>query len=305
MNIFITGGSGFIALHLIDFFIDSGHRVTAVDALPMPRNIESEALTFILADTTEPGQWQEAIRSTDTVINLAGINIFNRWTKKYKQKIYNSRILTTRNIVNALPSGKQITLINTSAAGYYGNCGDEILSEGNGAGDDFLARVCVDWEKEALLALEKGSRVVCTRFGVVLGNNGGALSKMLPAYRFCVGGPLGNGRQWFPWIHIDDLVGAVSFVMENDNFTGPVNICSPNPVQNNDFSKTLGNVLNRPAFFRIPAFVLRLAAGELGDLLLNSQRTVPDKLISSGFTFKYPDLAEALQASVANVSQGV
>ena len=206
--------------------------------------------------------------------------------------------MTTRNIVNALPDDKILTLISASAAGYYGNSGDEILSEDNGAGGDFLARVCIDWEKEALLARQKGSRVVCARFGVVLGKNGGALLKMIPAYRFFVGGPLGNGRQWFPWIHIDDLVGAVSFVMENENLEGPVNFCSPNQVRNNDFSKTLGKVLNRPAFFRTPAFLLRLAAGELGGLLLNSQRAVPSKLTKSGYTFTYPHLFEALKASI-------
>jgi len=298
MNILITGSSGFIGARLIHFFIESGHQVTAVDTVSLPHKIDNNAFRFIQADTTEPGQWQGAIRIADTVINLAGINIFHRWTEKYKQKIYNSRILTTRNIVNAIPDGKAITLISTSAAGYYGNCGDDILSEGKGAGHDFLARVCIDWEKEALLARQKGSRVVCARFGVVLGKNGGALSKMIPAYRLFVGGPLGNGRQWFPWIHIDDLISAVFFVMENENIKGPVNFCSPNPVRNNDFSKTLGKVLNRPAFFRTPAFLLRLAAGELGDLLLNSQRAVPSILISSGFTFKYPDLGAALQASM-------
>ena len=299
MNILITGSSGFIGSRLIDSLIDSGNQMTAVDAVAVPHKIGNKAFRFIQADTTQPGQWQEAVRIADMVINLTGINIFHRWTKKYKQKIYDSRILTTRNIVNALPEKKPTTLISASAAGYYGNCDDTILDESKGAGDDFLARVCIDWEKEALLARKKGSRVVCARFGVVLGKNGGALLKMIPAYRLRVGGPVMYGRQWFPWIHIDDLVGAVFFAMENDNFEGTVNFCSPNPVRNNEFSKILGNALNRPAFFRTPAFMLRLAGGELGNLLLNSQRAVPSRLISFGFTFKYSDLTSALQVSIS------
>jgi uncharacterized protein (TIGR01777 family) len=298
MNILITGSSGFVGSRLIDSLIDSGHQVTAVDAMPLPGKIKSDAFRFIQADTTEQGLWQESIQRVDTVINLTGKNIFHLWSDKYKQKIYDSRILTTRNIVNALPGGKSVTLISTSAAGYYGSCGDEILDENKGAGSDFLARVCLDWEKEASQACKKGARIVYARFGVVLGSKGGALSKMIPAYRFFIGGPLGDGRQWFPWIQIDDLVKAIFFVMDNQALDGPVNFCSPNPVRNNEFSKTLGKVLKRPAFFRTPAFMLQLAAGELGDLLLNSQRAVPSRLVSSGFTFTYPHLYEALQASV-------
>ncbi len=296
MNILITGGSGFVGPRLVDFLIHKGHQVTSIDAVPLSRTRGDAAFNFLQADTTEPGLWQESIKNADTVINLTGRNIFHRWTDKYKQEIYDSRVLTTRNIVDAIPAGKEIKLINTSAAGFYGSCGDDILDERRGAGDDFLARVCVDWEKEAFAARKKGVRVVCPRFGVVLGPNGGALSKMVPAYRMFVGGPLGNGRHWFPWIQIDDLVGAIDFVMNSNRIDGPVNFCSPNPVRNNEFSKTLGQVINRPAFFRTPAVILRLAAGELGDLLLNSQRAIPSLLTASGFKFKYPDLENALKA---------
>jgi uncharacterized protein (TIGR01777 family) len=298
MKIFIAGSSGFVGSRLIDFLIDKGHQVTAVDAMSLPRNIESNTFRFIQADTTQTGQWQESIQAADMVINLTGKNIFHRWTDKYKQQIYDSRILTTRNIVNAIPDGKTKLLISTSAVGYYGDCGDDVLDENKDAGDDFLAQVCIDWEKEALLARKKGARVVRTRFGVVLGANGGALSKMIPAYRLFVGGPLGNGRQWFSWIQIEDLINALYFIMNKDDIDGPLNFCAPNPVRNNEFSKTLGKVLKRPALFRTPAFMLRLAAGELGDLLLNSQRVIPSRLASSGYTFRYPHLFEALQASV-------
>jgi hypothetical protein len=298
MNIVITGSSGFVGFRLIDFLVNKGHRITAVDAMPATRVFENDSIRFIQADTTEPGSWQEALHGAEAVINLTGKNIFHLWSKKYKQHIYDSRILTTRNIVNALPEGKPMTLISTSAAGFYGSCGDEVLDETRGAGSDFLARVCIDWEKEAFLARKKSIRVACARFGVVLGKNGGALSKMIPAYRMFVGGPLGDGQHWFPWIQIDDLVNALDFVLHNLEIEGPVNFTSPNPVQNNEFSKALASALKRPAFFRTPAFMLRMAAGELGDLLLNSQRAVPSKLLSSGFVFRYPDLTEALKASI-------
>jgi len=298
MNIFVTGSSGFIGSRIIDFLIRKNHKVTAVDATPFSQVTENNLFRFIQADTTVPGQWLDSLEHSDAVINLTGKNIFHRWSGKYKEQIYDSRILTTRNIVNALTEGRSSTLINTSAAGYYGSCNDDVLDESKNAGDDFLARVCVDWEKEAFLARKKGIRVICARFGVVLGKNGGALSKMIPAYRMFVGGPLGDGLQWFPWIQIDDLINAVEFVLNEDALDGPINFTSPNPVRNNDFSKTLASVLSRPAFLRTPAFLLRLAAGELGDLLLNSQRAVPSKLISYNFEFKYPVLAEALQSSI-------
>lgn len=298
MNIVITGSSGFVGSLLIDALIEKGHDVTAVDMAPLPQKIEIKVLRSILADTTKPGDWQDEIHNADAVINLTGKNIFRPWTKKIKKMIYDSRILTTRHVVDAISDSKPVSLVSTSAAGYYGDRGDEVLDESKGAGDDFLARVCVDWEKEAFKARKKNARVVCARFGVVLGPNGGALSKMIPAYRMLVGGPLGSGQQWFAWIQIEDLVNAIRFVIDNDDIEGPVNLCSPNPVRNNEFSKTLANVLNRPAFFRVPAFMLRLVAGELGDLVLNSQRAVPNRLASSGYSFKYPGLSEALEASV-------
>ena len=298
MNIVITGSSGFVGSLLIDALVEKGHSVTAVDMAPLPQQSETRVLRSIQADTTKPGDWQDEVQKADAVVNLTGKNIFSRWTKKTKKMIYDSRILTTRHVVEAMSDSKPVALVSTSAAGYYGNCGDEVLDENKGAGDDFLARVCVDWEKEAFKAREKNVRVVCTRFGVVLGPSGGALSKMIPAYRMFVGGPLGDGQQWFPWVQIEDLVNAIRFVIDNDDIEGPVNLCSPNPVRNNEFSKTLAKVLNRPAFFRVPAVMLRLAAGELGDLVLNSQRAVPSKLASSGYSFKYPGLHEALEASV-------
>ncbi len=298
MKILITGASGFVGRHLVKHCTDLGYRVTAVDLTPFPETLDPKYLQVIQADTTRPGSWQDAVAECDAVINLAGVNIFRRWSAHYKELIYDSRILTTRHLVNAFPEKTSTVLCSTSAVGYYGSRGDAILDENAGAGDDFLARVCVDWEKEAMMAQSRGARVVIPRFGVVLAGNGGALAKMIPAYRLFVGGPLGNGRQWFAWIHIQDLVQAMLFVIDKNEIEGPVNFCAPQPVRNNDFSKTLASRLNRPSALRVPAFMLRLAAGELGNLVLNSQRAVPQKLDNAGYMFRHPSLASALEEAV-------
>jgi hypothetical protein len=234
------------------------------------------------------------VKQTDAVINLAGMNIFRRWTNRSKQLIYDTRIMTTRHLVESLPDRGNVLFISTSAVGYYGDGNDAILEEDASPGNDFLARLCVDWEREAGKATSKAARVAIARFGVVLGKSGGALSKMIPAYRLFVGGPLGDGMQWFPWIHVSDLASAIQYLIDHPQIHGPFNFCAPQAVRNNDFSKALAKHLNRPAFFRVPALALRLAAGELGDLLLNSQRAYPKKLVSAGFEFRYPDIDSAL-----------
>jgi uncharacterized protein (TIGR01777 family) len=298
MKILITGASGFVGRHLVRHCIGLGHRVTAVDLALFPETLDPDHLQVIQADTTSPGSWQDAVSGCDAVINLAGVNIFHRWSAHYKELIYDSRILTTRHLVNALPEKTSVAFCSASAVGYYGSRGDTLLDENAPAGDDFLARVCVDWEKEAMRAQSKGARVVIPRFGVVLARNGGALAKMIPAYRLFVGGPLGNGRQWFAWIHIRDLIEAMLFVIDKNDMEGPVNFCAPGQVQNNEFSRTLAARLNRPAALRVPGFMLRLAAGELGSLVLNSQRAVPQKLENAGYAFQYPSLASALGEAV-------
>jgi len=298
MKILITGASGFVGRHLVKHCIGLGHQVTAVDLAPFPESVDPDHLKVVQADTTRPGSWQDVVSDCDALINLAGVNIFHRWSAHYKELIYDSRILTTRHLVNALPQKTSVAFCSTSAVGYYGSRGDTLLEEDAPAGDDFLARVCVDWEKEAMQAQSKGARVVIPRFGVVLGRNGGALAKMIPAYRLFVGGPLGNGRQWFAWIHIQDLIEAMLFVIGKNDMEGPVNFCSPGQVQNNEFSRTLAARLNRPAALRVPGFMLRLAAGELGSLVLNSQRAVPQKLEQAGYMFQYPSLESALAQAV-------
>ncbi|MDY6825191.1 MAG: TIGR01777 family oxidoreductase [Thermodesulfobacteriota bacterium] len=297
MNILVTGSSGFVGTALVNALLAAGHRVTGISH--QPGTIDHQAYEAITADTSAPGDWQQAVPRADAVINLAGINIFSRWNEKYKQLIYDSRILTTRHLVGALPEDAAgLVFCSTSAVGYYGDRGDDILDEASAPGTDFLARVCVDWEKEAFAAQKKGARVVATRFGVVLGPGGGALAKMLPAYLMGMGGPLGSGNQWFPWIQIDDLVSAMMFVLENEAIKGPANFCAPGAVRNRQFSASLARTVKRPAFFKVPGVVMKVAAGEMGGLILNSQRARPAVLLENGFSFQYPDIDAALTASV-------
>jgi hypothetical protein len=254
---------------------------------------------FISTDTTRPGAWQEAAAASDACINLAGASIFQRWTARSKGIIRDSRIRTTRNLVAALPDNRATFLFSASGIGYYGDRGDEPLTEAADAGADFLARLSVEWEAEARAARSKGSRVVCGRLGVVLHQDGGAMAKMAPAFRLGLGGPLGSGRQWFPWIHLDDLIAAVLFLMENESVQGAYNFCAPEAVTNRTLAQTLGRVLHRPAFMPAPALVMRTVLGEFSSVLLGSQKAVPERLLQSGFEFRYATLEQALEAILA------
>ena len=294
MKIFVSGGTGFVGTSLARYFLDMGHTVMATGASSAHTSISHENFRYISADTTEKGPWQDLLKDVDALINLAGRTIFNRWSERYKKQIYNSRILTTRNLVEAMPDDKEVVLCSTSAVGYYGDRAEEILTEEAFPGNDFLATVSIDWEKEAFLAEKKGARVAVMRFGVVLGKNGGALAKMIPAFKSFAGGPIGSGKQWFSWIHLEDLISAVMFIIENQDIKGPVNFCAPNPVRNRDFAKALGRILGRPSFMRAPSFMIRTLMGEMGSIVMSSQRVVPDKLLKNGFEFQYPDVEKAL-----------
>ena len=295
MKILITGGSGFIGSNLSKYLLSGGHKVTAVSRSADQHRIRHENYRYITADTTRPGNWQKEAEETEAVVNLTGASIFKRWTASYKKMIYNSRILTTRHVVAALPEGRAVTLCSTSGTGYYGNRGDDILREDESVGRDFLAGVSLDWEKEAQRATTKGVRVAVMRFGVVLGKNGGALAKMIPAFKLFVGGSMGSGNQWFPWIYLEDLMAAILFILEHQDVSGPLNFCAPNPVRYRELAKTLGEALGRPSFMPAPAFMIRLAMGEFGDVFLASQRTIPDQLLQHGFSFQYPDIKSAIQ----------
>jgi uncharacterized protein (TIGR01777 family) len=294
MRILITGGTGFVGQHLAGFLLEKGHWVVATgtsDRHPLSGQKDFE---YVRADTTQTGAWQDEVGKAEAIVNLAGRTIFHRWTKAYKRQIVDSRILTTRNLVDALPSDRKVAFLSTSAVGYYGNRGDEKLTEDATAGTDFLAEVGIQWEAEAMRA-SSAHRVVIMRFSVVLGADGGALAQMVPAYRMYAGGAMGSGRQWFPWIHMDDLMAAVDFCLADQDLRGPFNFCAPGSVTSKDFARSLGRALHRPAVLKVPTFALRIAMGEMGSVLLNSQRTIPARLVQAGFEFRYPDVDDALQ----------
>ena len=296
MKILVTGASGFIGTHLTGVLLNRNHQVLGLARSLRNKGISDPKYRFIAADTAQPGPWQEALADVDAVVNLAGRSISGRWNEAVKTEIRESRILTTRRVVQGLPPGKPVVLISASGVGFYGNRGDDVLTEEAPAGDDFLARLSKDWEKEALAATAKGARVVLTRLGVVLGKGGGAMARMIPAFKSFVGGPIGNGRQWFPWIHLEDLSAAMLFLLEHPEISGPVNLCAPEPVTNRDLAVALGRALNRPAVMPAPAFMVRLALGEFADVLLGSQRAVPQKLLQHHFGFRYPEIRSAVNA---------
>ena len=302
MKIFITGGTGFVGRHLVSRFIGEGHTVTVLSRSEKGSGRLPGGTSIVLGDPTEAGAWQDSVKGQDCIINLAGTSLFSRWTPEAKKLIRESRISTTRNIVDAIePSeGKDVALFSTSAVGYYGFHGDEELEEESPPGDDFLARVAVEWENEALRAEERGTRVVITRFGIVLGEKGGALGQMISIFRKYLGGPLGSGKQWFSWIHMGDLVGAFIFLMAHREISGPVNLTSPTPIRNEELAKVLGKVMHRPSFLPAPGFVLKLLLGEFGSVLLEGQRVIPRKLLDSGYAFIYPEIEGALQSLITD-----
>jgi hypothetical protein len=300
MKILITGGTGFVGTQLTSRLIKDGHVVTILTRSLKGVKGSSPGISYLEGDPTKKGPWQEAIKNHDAIINLAGASIFSKWTDEHKKAIRESRVSTTQNIVEGIPSdpSKKITLFSTSAVGYYGFCGDEELSEDAPPGNDFLARIAMEWEGEALKARDKGARVVITRFGIVMGEKGGALSQMIPLFKKYIGGPIGSGKQWFSWVHIKDLAEAFTFLLKHPEISGPVNLCSPNPVRNKDLAKALGKALHRPSFMPAPGFMVKLVLGEFGSVILEGQRVIPRRLLENGFVFQYPEIEKALQGIV-------
>jgi hypothetical protein len=295
MKVFMTGGTGFVGKTLAPALVRLGHEVTI---LTRAAKEGFSGVSWVEGNPMQGGRWQDAVKEHETVINLAGASIFTRWTEEAKKMIRDSRMLTTRRLVEALRGGRVKTFFSASAIGYYGFHGDEALCEEASPGGDFLALLAKDWEAEAKEAEKNGCRAVMTRFGIVLGEKGGALGQMIPLFNKYLGGPLGSGKQWFSWIHIEDLVRAYLFVLEHPEISGPVNFTAPHPVRNKELAQWLGRILGRPAFLPSPGFMLRLVLGEFGSILLEGQKVIPQKLIQAGFQFQYPEIAPALRQVV-------
>jgi uncharacterized protein len=296
MNFLVTGATGFIGRTLVASLLSRGHSVNYLGR-KRSKELDSRAAFFYWNLQESPPLDLDSVPRLDAVIHLAGEPIAQRWTKEIKQRIYSSRVDGTRAIVRGLEQlrHKPSVLISASAIGYYGDRGDEVLTEDSAPGTDFLAQVCFDWEREALRACEFGLRVVPVRIAPVFGRNGGALQKMLTPFKLGLGGKLGSGRQWMSWIHLDDLVALLLFAAENSALSGPINGTSPVPVTNAEFTATLSRALHRPALFPAPRFALRLALGELADSVLASERVIPRAAQNAGFSFWYPELAVALR----------
>lgn len=302
MKVFITGATGFVGSYFAKRMQSLGHEITALARSPRSAERLPSGVSVVQGDPTRAGSWQQGVKDHEVVINLAGASIFTPWTSKAKQLILESRILTTRNLVDALKGAREGTvLLSTSAVGYYGGREDDhVLDESSPPGRDFLAEVGVKWEAEALRAKDFGVRAILARFGVILGKDGGALPRMLPAFKNYAGSALGSGTQWFPWIHVEDLLRIFVFLSARGDVHGPVNCVSPSPVTNGEFTRTLARALKKPLIMPpVPKFVLRTILGEFADVLLKGQRVVPRRLLGLGFEFQFPSLDQALEDLLA------
>lgn len=293
MNILITGSTGLIGSTLISSFTTGEHRITRlVRSKPRP------GMGEVFWNPQDGSIEMPGLEGMDAVVHLAGETIAERWTAEKKARIRDSRVNGTRLLSESLARLAQPpnVVVCASAIGYYGDRGDDMLREDSPPGSGFLAEVCREWEAAAAPAVQQGIRVVHLRIGVVLSPAGGALAKMLPPFRMGIGGKIGSGRQYMSWIAIDDLIGVFHQALTTESLTGPVNAVAPNPVTNLEFTNTLGRVLGRPTVFPLPAFAARLAFGEMAnDLLLASARVEPAQLLSTGYTFRFPELEGALQ----------
>ncbi|MBL8602172.1 MAG: TIGR01777 family oxidoreductase [Myxococcales bacterium] len=295
MHVGMVGATGFLGRQMVRVLQSRGDRVTVFSRDPLrARN----ALAGVEDFRPLEGLSREACADLDALINLAGEPVMGeRWSPAFKARIRESRVRATRATVQALAregeAGPRV-LLNASAVGYYGPRGDEAVDESAGPGDDFLARVCVDWEREARAAEGLGARVVRLRIGVVLGD-GGALEKMALPFKLGLGGPMGSGRQYLPWVHVEDIARMTMFALDHPTLSGPLNLTAPEPARSAEFAAAMGRVLHRPAFMPTPAFVLKMAVGEGAEAVLTGQRAVPRALGEAGYQFRFTDLDEALR----------
>lgn len=299
MKVVIAGGSGLIGRRLIEELLRAQHEVIVLSRRPENVRNVFPAVHAEFWDAKTSDGIINVLEGADAIINLTGESIAaKRWTPKQKKQILSSRIESTHAIVDAIKHTKRkpTVLLNASAVGYYGNVPEGEVTEANPRGTGFLADVCTLWEAAALRARDSDVRVVLLRTGIVLDKNGGALKKLLLPFRLFIGGPLGSGKQWFPWIHLEDEVNAILFAMEKQDISGPLNLAALETVRMLEFCQVLGKILHRPSLMHVPAFVLKLALGEMAEpLLLHGQKIISQKLISAGFKFQFPSLEDALR----------
>lgn len=300
MKIVLTGGTGLIGSRIAHYLAAQENEIVALTRRASPKKPNGLNLRFVQWDACSLGAWAQEMNGADAIIHLAGEGIFDaRWTEDVKRRIVESRTLSTRLLIDALKQAKHKsrTFVCASAVGYYGDRKDEPTEESAPAGTGFLADVCLRWEAEALFANQYGARVAIPRIGIVLDKDGGALSRMKPIFQAFLGMPLGNGRQWFPWIHIEDVARCIMYPLENIHLEGAYNAASPHPVRMSEFCTSLGQALHRPSWswLNVPGFALRIALGEASESLVQGQKIVPRKLLDLGFSFQFPQLSPALQ----------
>jgi hypothetical protein len=294
MRVFLTGATGLIGRALAASLGADGHEVVALSRGASPAALPA-GTRLVRGDPSVAGPWQEELARCDACVNLAGEPVAaGRWTEERRKRIRDSRVLSTRNVAAVVGSGGPGVLVNGSAIGYYGPHGDDVIDESFPAGNDFLAHVALEWE-EATRAAARRARVVLVRTGIVLAAEGGALPRLVLPFKLLAGGPIGDGGFWQSWIHVADQVGILRLALEDARASGPMNATAPDPVRNRDLARALGRVLRRPSLLVAPAFAVRAALGEMAEVILASQRVLPQRALALGYRFRWPSLEPALR----------
>lgn len=298
MRVIITGGTGLIGRPLCAALLAEGHDVVVLSRNPDRVKAMPAGVQLMAWDGRTANGWGPVVDGANAMINLAGEGLADgRWSDERKARILHSRIDAGKAVLQAIEqaTNKPAVLIQSSAVGYYGPRQDEIITEASGPGSDFLARLCFDWEASTAPVERLGLRRPVIRTGIVLSNEGGAFPKLVLPFRLFAGGPIGSGKQWYPWIHIEDEIRAILFLLGHESATGPFNLTAPAPMTNRELAATIGKVMGRPAFFPVPSFAMRILFGEMATVLLDGQRAIPQRLQEFGFTFHYPTAEEALR----------